>query len=172
MFLSMNKSTGALFALLAATTMLAACNGTNNGFPGPGPTSTPSGNCGGPPSGNQLEVVYPIPGSKNAPPNLPYIYVATKGQLPPSNQFDFYLLQSNGQSTFTGIFASTTSSGIPKPHATPKYSNPSYYATYVGGPYGSPWTIGNDQSVTLLWNDGGRNCSPHFLVASFRTKKV
>lgn len=168
----MNKSIGALFALLAAGSILTACNGTNNGFPGPGPTSTPSGNCGSPPSANQLEVLYPIPGSKNNPPNVTAIYVSTKGQLPPSNQFDFYLVQSNGSSTYTGNFAPVPESQIPSPHAKPTYSNPTYYGSAIAGPYGSGWTIGNDQSVTLLWNDGGRNCIPHSVVASFRTKKV
>src|SRR5579862_7771423 len=127
----MNKSIGARFALLAATAVLAACNGTNNPFPGPGPTSGPTGNCGGPPSSNQLEVVYPIPGSKKAPPALGNIYIATKGSLPPSNQFDFFLSQSNGNSTFTGPFAAISESQIPKPHAVPKYSNPTYYASAI-----------------------------------------
>ena len=166
----MNKSTGALFALLAATSMLAACNGTNNGFPGPGPTQAPSGNCGGPPASNQLEVVYPIPGTKKAPGALANIYIATKGGLPPSNQFNFFLTQSNGNSTFTGPFATVNESQIPSPHAKPKYPNPTYYASAIVGPYGSGYTIGPGQAVDLLWNDGGRNCNPHFLVASFKTK--
>lgn len=165
----MNKSTGALFALLAAASVLAACNG-NNGFPGPGPTSGPTGNCGGPPAQNQLQVVYPIPGKKSAPPALANIYIATKGGLPPSNQFDFYLTQSNGSSTYTGPFAQINESQIPSPHATPKYSNPTYYASAIAGPYGSSYVIGPNQAVSLLWNDGGRNCTPHFLVASFKTK--
>ncbi len=166
----MNKSIGALFSLIAATAVLAACNGTNNGFPGPGPTSAPTGNCGGPPPNNQLEVVFPIPGSKNAPPALGNIYVATKGSLPPSNQFDFFLAQANGNSTFTGLFAPIPESKIPNPHAKPKYSNPTYYASAIAGPYGSTYTIGPGQAVTLLWNDGGRNCTPHTLVSSFKTK--
>ena len=98
----MKKSIGALSAFLAAS-LLVACN-NNNGFgPGPGPTSSPSGNCGGPP--NQLEVLYPIPGSHSAPAALANVYVSTKGPLPPSNQFNFYLSQSNGSATFTGLFA-------------------------------------------------------------------
>ena len=164
----MNKSTGALFALLAATSVLAACNGTNNGLPGPGPTSGPTGNCGGPPSNNQLQVVRPIPGGK-ASPALSNIYIATKGGLPPSNQFDFFLSQSNGSSTYTGPFAQVNASQIPKPHATPKYANPTYYVSAIAGPYGSTYIIGPHQAVSLLWNDGGRNCLPHFLVASFKT---
>jgi hypothetical protein len=171
----MNKSTGALFALLAATAMLAACNGNNGYGPGPGPTSGPTGNCGGPPASNQLEVVYPIPGTKKAPIALGNIYIATKGGLPPSNEFDFYLTQSpggpSGASTFTGPFAQINESQIPPGHATPKYANPTWYKSAILGAYSSAYTIGPDQSVALLWNDGGRNCVPHFLVASFRTSK-
>ena len=164
----MKKSIGALTVLCAAG-MLAACNGNIYG-PGPGPTSGPGGNCGGPPSSNQLEVVYPIPNSKKAPPALANIYVATKGSLPPSNQFDFFLSQSNGGSTFTGPFALINASQVPTPHAKPSYPNPTYYASAIAGPYGSSYIIGPNQSVVLLWNNGGANCTPHFQVASFRTK--
>jgi hypothetical protein len=162
----MKKSIGAILGLAS---ILAACNGSNNSVIGPGPTpGPPSGNCGGPP--NQLEVVYPIPGTRKAPPSLANIYVATKGALPPSNQFNFFLSQSNGASTFTGPFVAISESQVPTPHATPGYSNPSWYASAIAGPYGSGYIIGPAQAVTLLWNDGGRNCIPHFEVASFRTK--
>jgi hypothetical protein len=164
----MKKSIGVLFALVAAAGVLAACNGGNAIGPGPGPTSGPTGNCGGPP--NNLEVLFPIPNTRKAPPALANIYVATKGALPPSNQFDFYLSQSSGASTFTGLFTPISASQIPSPHATPSYSNPSYYASAIAGPYGSSYVIGPDQSVSLLWNNGGENCTPHFLVSSFRTK--
>ncbi|MGA8576475.1 MAG: hypothetical protein WB609_12435 [Candidatus Cybelea sp.] len=164
----MKKSIGALTVLCAAG-MLAACNGNVIGA-GPGPTSGPSGNCGGPPSSNQLEMVYPIPNSKKAPPALANIYVATKGTLPPSNQFDFFLTQSNGGSTFTGPFSPINASQVPTPHAKPSYPNPTYYASAIAGPYGSSYFIGPDQSVVLLWNNGGVNCTPHFQVASFHTK--
>lgn len=163
----MRKSIGALLGLSMAG-LLAACNGNNSGF-GPGPTpGPPSGNCGGPP--NHLEVLYPIPNTRKAPPSLANIYVSTKGALPPSNQFNFFLSQSNGGSTFTGPFVGISKSQIPTPHATPSYSNPVYYASAIAGPYGSGYIIGPAQAVTLLWNDGGRNCTPHFEVTSFRTK--
>lgn len=164
----MKKSIGTLFALAAAAGMLAACNGSNVIGPGPSPTSGPTGNCGGPP--NNLEVVYPIPNSKQVTPSLGNIYVATKGALPPSNQFDFYLAQSNGSSTFTGPFATISESQIPTPHAKPTYSSPSYYASAIAGPYGSSYVIGPSQAVSLLWNNGGENCTPHSVVASFHTK--
>lgn len=167
----MRKPKGALLFLLSLAGVLAACNGANNGFPGPGPTQGPTGNCGGPPSSNQLEVLYPIPNSKNAPAGLANIYVSTKGQLPPSNEFDFLLSQSNGNSTFTGPFTGINESQIPKPHATPSYPNAVYYASAIAGPSGSSYVIGPNQAVDLFWNDGGRNCIPHFLVSTFRTKK-
>jgi hypothetical protein len=168
----MRKPTGALpIVLLFAAAALAACNGANNGLPGPGPTSGPTGNCGGPPSSNQLEVIFPVPNSKNAPPGINNIYVSTKNQLPPSNQFDFLLAESNGASTFTGPFTGINKSQLPAGYKPPTYSNPVFYASAIAGPSGSSFTIGPDVSVSLFWNDGGRNCVPHFLVASFRTKK-
>jgi hypothetical protein len=164
----MNKSIGALSVLFAAASMLAGCNG--NGYsPAPSPTSTPSGTCGGPPSSNQMEVIYPIPGTRKAPPNLLNIYVSTKGTLPPSNSFDFFLELSTGATTYTGLFTPVSYGSIPTPHATPTYPNPTYYASPIAGPYGSSFPIGPDVTVTGLWNDGGRNCIPHFEVFSFRT---
>lgn len=164
----MKRSIGALLVFLTAG-LLTACSGNGVFGPGPGPTpAPPSGNCGGPP--NQLEVVYPIPGSRNAPPSLANVYVSTKGPLPGSNQFDFFLSQSNGSSTFTGPFTPINASQIPTPHAKPPYSNPTWYASAIAGPYGSSYIIGPHQSVALFWNDGGRNCTPHTQVASFRTK--
>jgi hypothetical protein len=155
----MNKSISALSALLTAAALLAGCNG-NNGVPSP----TPTGNCGGPP--NQLEVLYPIPNSKNAPPTLGNIYVSTKGALPPSNSFNFLLSQSNGNTTFTGNFGGISESQIPTPHANPSYSGAVFYAT----PFPPSYVIGPDQAVSLIWNDGGTNCNPHVVVSSFKTK--
>lgn len=165
MFCSMKKSIGALFALFSAATLLAACNGNNVTAP-PG-TGT---NCGGPPSSNQLEVLFPIPNSHNAPPALGNIYVATKGQLPPSSSFNFFLAQSSGASTFTLPFFGISKSQIPTPHANPSYPNAVYYASTIEGPSGSNYIIGPDQAVTLLWNDAGTGCNPHVQVSSFRTK--
>lgn len=155
----MKKSISAL-ALLTAASLLAACNGNNGNNPAPAPSST----CGGPP--NQLEVLYPIPNSKKAPDALGNIYVSTKGSLPASNSFNFFLVQSNGGSTFTGTFAQISQSQIPTPHANPTYSGAVYYASSLPPSY----IIGPAQAVSLFWNDGGTNCSPHFLVSSFRTK--
>lgn len=166
----MNKSIGALSVLLTAATMLAGCNGNVNN-PTPTPTSAPSGTCGGPPSSNQLEVLYPIPNTKKAKPDLLNIYVSTKGTLPPSNSFDFFLQLSTGASTYTGLFTPVSAGSIPTPHAKPSYSNPTYYASAIAGPYGSSFPIGPDVSAALLWNDGGRNCIPHFVVSAFQTAK-
>ena len=158
----MKKSTSALFALFTVASLLAACNGNNNNNNPPGSGS----NCGGPPASNQLEVLYPIPGSKSAPPGLGNVYVSTKGQLPPSNSFNFFLVQSNGGSTFTSPFFGVSQSQIPSPHATPSYSNPVYYASSLPTSY----FIGPSQAVSLFWNDGGTGCTPHVLVSTFKTK--
>ena len=157
----MKKSTGALFAILAASGILAACNSGNNITVPPG-TGT---NCGGPPSSNQLEVLYPAPGSKVSP-LLQNIFISTKGQLPPNNQFNFFLV-AGSSSFFTSLFQGSSAKQIPDPHATPSYSNPVYYVTSL--PYGV--TLGTSQTVNIYWNDGGTGCSPHFLVSTFRTTK-
>jgi hypothetical protein len=167
----MRKSTGALFFLgIAALATLVACNG--NGIGGSPTPTTPPGtgmNCGGPPSANQMEVLFPIPGSKHAPAALENVYVSTKGQLPPSNDFDFYLVQTNGDSTFTSPFFGIALKNIPTPHATPSYSGAVYYASTIAGPSGSTYIIGAHQTVELLWNDGGTGCTPHKIVSTFRT---
>ena len=162
----MKKSIGAIFVFCTAG-MLTACSGGVYG-PGPSPTSGPSGNCGGP--ANQMEVLFPKPNAKKVSTGLGNVYVSTKGALPPSNQFDFYLSQSNGTFTFTGNFAPISEKQIPTPHATPTYSNPSYYASAIAGPYGTQPFLSPGQDVTLLWNDGGRNCVPHTVVSSFHTQ--
>jgi hypothetical protein len=157
----MKQSIGALL-ILSAASLLTACNG-NNGINTPPGTGT---NCGGPPASNQLEVLYPIPNSKNAPQNLSNIFVSTKGQLPPNNQFNFFLVQSNAKSTFTSLFFRANASQIPSPHKNPTYSNPTYYASSLL----ASWIIGPKQAVSLFWNDGGTGCTPHFLVSSFTTQ--
>jgi hypothetical protein len=156
----MRKSVGALFLCFVGIAALAACN--NGSVSAPPGTGT---NCGGPPSSNQLEVLYPKPGYRHTPPTLQNVYVSTKGYLPPSNSFDFYLLQSNGASTYTSPFFGISKSQIPTPRATPSYSNAIYYASSLPASY----SIGPDQSVSLVWNDGGTGCSPHVVVSSFYT---
>lgn len=163
----MNKSIGALSVLFAAA-LLAGCNGNVNN-PVTSPTSAPTGTCGGPPSSNKLEVIYPIPGTHKAPPNLLNIYISTKGTLPPSNSFDFFLELSTGATTYTSLFAPVSYGAIPTPHAKPTYANPTYYGAAISGPYGSSFPIGPGITVTGLWNDGGRNCIPHYEVFSFKT---
>lgn len=155
----MKKSIGALFAITITAALMVACGG--------GGTSTPPGTgtfCGGPP--NQMEVLYPIPGSRKANPALANIYVSTKGQLPPNNQFNLFIVQSNGSQTFTSPFFGTSESSIPTPHASPSYADPVYYASSLPPSY----FIGPAQAVTVLWNDGGTGCTPHFQVSGFTTK--
>jgi hypothetical protein len=154
----MKKSIGIFTVLLFAAGVLAACNGNNNSTP-PGTGS----NCGGPP--NQLEVLFPAPGSTSAPPQLNNVYVSTNNQLPSSNSFNFFLTQSNGNQTFTSQFFGINPKAIPSPHATPSYPNPVYYASSLPVSY----FIGPVQVVTLFWNDGGTGCNPHVPVSSFTT---
>lgn len=154
-----------IFVSFAA--VLTGCNGNNSVTAPPG-TGT---NCGGPPSANQLEVLFPRPNSRNAPSNLGNIYVASKGQLASNNSWNFLLVQSNGSQTFTGPFTGISKSNLPPGSANPTYPNAVYYASAIAGPYGSGYIIGPNQSVSLFWNDGGTGCTPHFLVSSFRTKR-
>lgn len=165
----MRKPMGALFTLFAVAATLAACNGNSYGGANPTPPPGTGQNCGGPPSANQMEVLFPIPGSTSAPPALQNVYVSTKGQLPPNNSFNFYLSQSNGSATFTSTFFGIDKSAIPTPHATPSYTGAVYYATTIAGAYGSTYVIGPDQTVTLLWNDAGTGCTPHRVVSTFTT---
>jgi len=154
----MKNSIGVIFAIMAGAGLLAACNNGNNITTPPG-TGT---NCGGPPSSNQLEVLYPAPHRK-ASPLLQNIFISTKGTLPPNNQFNFFLVAGN-TSFFTSLFQGTSASQIPKPHAKPTYSNPTYYATSLPS-----ISLGTGQTVNIYWNDGGTGCTPHFLVSTFRT---
>jgi hypothetical protein len=156
----MKNSIGVFFAMLAGAGLLAACN-SNGSINVPPGTGT---NCGGPPASNKLEVLYPAPGSK-ASPVLQNIFISTSGQLPANNQFNFFLVAGN-TSFFTSLFQGTSASQIPKPHATPSYSNPTYYVTSL--PPSVP--LGTNQTVNIYWNDGGTGCTPHFLVSTFRTK--
>ena len=156
----MKKSIGALILIVTAA-VLGACNGNNTVNAPPGSGS----NCGGPPSSNKLEVLYPIPGATGAPATLSNIYVATKGALPPSNLFNFYIVASNGTSTFTSQFFGVNPSKIPSPSATPSYSGATYYASSIPPSYPvSPATTYN-----VYWNDGGTGCTPHVLVSNFTT---
>jgi hypothetical protein len=163
MFYDMKKAISALCALLAAGT-LAGCN---NGYSNPAPPPGTGQNCSGPP--NQLEVLFPKPGSRNAPVALANVYVATNGQLPSNNSYNFFLTQSNGSSTFTGLFSGISKSQLPPGSASATYPNAVYYASAIAGPYGSGYVIGPHQAVSLLWNISGSGCNPHFLVSSFRT---
>jgi hypothetical protein len=155
----MKKSIGPLFALATAG-VLAAC-GNNNSVNLPAGTGS---NCGAPPSGNQVEVLYPKPGYKKAPPGLGTIFISTKGQLPPNSQYNLFLSQSNGAFSATSVFFGTSLSKIPDPHASPTYSNPTYYATSLPSSY----IIGPSQSVSVLWNIAN-GCTPRNQVSSFNT---
>jgi len=165
----MKTSIGAL-SVIALSAALTGCSSSSPSY---GPTPGPSGPCNSP--ANNMEVLYPIPGSKNAPPTLSNIYVSTSPALPPSNSFNFVLMTSNpalppsfGTSVFFGISASQ----IPTPHKTPSYPNPIYYATSIFGPSAPPSaSLGLDTTVVAYWNDSGTNCTPNVKVTSFTTQK-
>ncbi len=155
----MRKPTRVFITLCAAAAALVACNSNGNVTVPP-----PIGYCGPPP--NNMEVLFPRPNARNVSPALGAIYVSTQGALPPSNSFDFAVAQSNGAQTLTSNFFQINQSQIPTPHPSPSYANPTYYATSIQPP---SYIIGPDQSVSLLWNDAGTGCTPHFVVSSFRT---
>jgi hypothetical protein len=161
MFYAMKNSIGPLVALAVAGSLLAACNGGNAYNNVPAGTGN---NCGGPPGANQVEVLYPKPGWKKAPPGLGTIYISTKGQLPAGSQYNLFLSQSNGGFSATSIFFGTSKSKLPTPHAEPSYPNPVYYATSLPPSY----IIGPAQSVSVLWNIAN-GCTPRFQVSSFTT---
>jgi hypothetical protein len=153
----MKHRIGAFLTVVAAAGLLVACNGNNNNPPGTGT------NCGGP--ANNMEVLYPRPGSKTAPSTLANIFVATQGALPTSNSFNFYMNTSVPLLyPFTSTFFRVSASAIPSPHATPTYSNPVYYASSLQSPPGPL------NAVQLLWNDGGTGCNPNFIVSTFTTE--
>lgn len=136
----------------------------------PSASQLASRGCGPPPSTLELEVLFPEPGARNAPPSLANIYIATKVRVPAKNEFDFFLTQSDGDSTFTGPFVRISGSEVPEPHSKPKYAHAKYYASAVSGPHGSSYLIGPNQRVKLAWNDGVMKCRPNVVVSRFRTK--
>jgi hypothetical protein len=155
----MKHSVGVLLAYITAVSLLTACGAGTSSFP-PGT----GGNCGPPPL--HLEVLYPIPNSREAPRNLRNVYMATNGQLPHANAYNFFLRQSNGSSTATGRFFGTSKSQVPAPHAHSTYSNAFYYGSSIPSGY----RIGRNQSVSLYWNIPGGGCNPRTLISSFRTR--
>jgi hypothetical protein len=150
-----------LLAVLTAGALV-ACNGGNSvvNIPGSGT------NCGGPPAGNQVEVLYPIPGATNAPAGLGTIYISSKGTLPIPPSGGYNLALSTGPSVLIGTspFGQTSESKIPTPHATPSYSNPTYYATSLG----PSAVIGPNQSVAVFWSITNA-CTPRTQISSFST---
>jgi hypothetical protein len=125
--------------------------------------------CGRPPK--SFQVLFPIPKTTSAPPFLDALYVSTKSALPKGNVFGLEVTQAGGKSVLSQPFIRVDKSQIPRPHATPKYANPKYYASSVLGGYGQSYIIGWDQRVKLLWNNGARKCTPKFVVSTFKTRK-
>ncbi len=155
----MKRSIGVLFALVAAAAYwrhatAAMQSGRVRGRPRGRPVTAAA-------RPNKLEVLYPIPNTRKAPPALANIYVSTKGQL--AAQQSVRLLfgaVERGDHVHRALYADQQVADSSNPHATPSYSNPCYYASAIAGPYGSSYVIGPDQSVSLLWNNGGRELHP------------
>jgi len=106
--------------------MLAACNGANNGgFPGPAHLWA-DGKLRRPPSSNQLEVLFPVPNSKNAPPGIANIYVLYKGSVAAEHQFDFLLSDRTVDRRSRDVHRHQQVAAPPG-FKKPTYSNPVYY---------------------------------------------
>ena len=117
----MRKPKGVLLiALLSVAAVLAACNGANNGgFPVPAP---PLGR-------RETAAVRRARTSSRCSSRsrtrrtllreFANIYVSTKGQLPPSNLFDFLLSESNGGRRSRGRLPALTSRSSRRVHKTP-----------------------------------------------------
>jgi hypothetical protein len=160
------------FSVLATAAVIVGCNSA--GFQTLSPVRTTglvSYGCGPPPKALRLEVLYPKPKSRDAPPSLTAIWVSTKTKMPTSNGWDFDMVEPT-RSGFSGYFFQGYKSQIPNPHATPRYSHPFYYYSSTTDPYGSRFRIGRDESVALLWNDTfyHRQCEPNFVVSTFTSR--
>lgn len=164
--------TSGFIVTAAGTGLLCAC-GKNDLQGSPLPASIPevstAVSCGRPPK--SFQVLFPKPKTKSAPPFLNALYVSTKTALPKGNEFAFKVTQGGGKSVLSQPFIRVDKSQIPRPHATPKYANPKYYASSVLGAYGSSFVIGWDQRVKLLWDNRAKKCTPDFVVSTFKTKK-
>lgn len=157
----MRKTVGIILALAAAA-VLAACNSSSNN----GNNNGLGTNCGPPPSVNQVLVVYPKNGANKVPANVAGIFIATKGPLASGSLYSTFLLLSNGNQGNTAPFVQVQESKIPTPHATPSYANPTYYVS----PFYSGQYVGPNQTVNVLWNNGGTYCNPNVIISKFHTK--
>lgn len=129
---------------MAAALTLTACNGSNNNN---NPSNYP--NCTTPGS---FAAIYPINGSSGVPSTIQTIYVASSVSL--GSQFQSVVGAPNGALYPGGGFTQVTLAQIPKPHASPGFSNPIYYSSFVG-------TLAPSSTWTILFNNRNiSNCVP------------
>lgn len=149
----MKKSIVGSFAILAAIAALSACNSANNGSTPSFPNCTPPG---------QLVMIYPANGATGVPDSLSTVYVASSSSNLAQSQYQSVQVAPNGGLTQGGPFLQVSLKQIPKPQATPGFSNPIYYSTYIGAVSpASTWGVGFN-------NQNNANCQP-ILIGSFTT---
>lgn len=149
--------------LIAAATALAACN-SNSGYqayvaPTPGPTCSP---------GENVQMVYPIPGATGVPDNPQQIVFAVASPLPSSWNVFLNSTNSYAATAYSGYtaagFETISASQVPAPSATPSISNPVYQSvTLISG-------FPADATRYVWVNNGATSCTPLGPVGSFTTQ--
>jgi hypothetical protein len=145
---------GVLFAVVAATAGMAACNSSSNS------ALTPCV----PPTGVTTVLVYPAPGSTGIPDNFGQVVLGSSGTGLPSSFQAVVFDTTGGMSGFTFNLVTPAASPLPTPAATPAFSNPLYQSSSSTDLY--PWPQGHTLSVYL--NDqSNQSCTPQTSLGSF-----
>ena len=147
----------ALFAICALA--VAACGGGGSTYnaPTPGPTCAP---------GENVQIVYPIPGATGVPDATAQIVVAVASPLPGWNiWFQSSSTYSPYAGYYSGAFSTIGPSQVPTPAATPQIANPVYQSASLGN-----GSFGSGVNVYLWLNNGNSNCTPLGPLGSFTTQ--
>jgi hypothetical protein len=130
----MKKFLGVLIAVVAASVLSACNNNSTNSITNP-PTCGLQGT---------TVMIYPINGATNVPVTANTVYIASNNNTLANGNFGTVIQPPNGLPYYPGSpFTQVPLSSVPKPHANPSISNPSYYASGIGGlSAGSTYTIG------------------------------
>ena len=132
----MKKSLGIAFVPLVAASVLAACNnsGTGTSFTNP-PT------CGVP---GTTVLAFPKNGAAKAPAGLTSVYIVSSVNYLNNGNYNSAIQPPNGLPYYYGnSWAQIPESQVPKPHASPGFSNPTWYSSYIGGlQSGSTYVVG------------------------------
>lgn len=144
--------------VLAGAAALAACGGSGTTFtnPTPGPTCAP---------GENVQMIYPIPGATGVP-DAPQQFVFVVASPLPNNWNAYVTFQNslaNGAYTSAGM-ETITASQVPQPAATPSIANPVYQSITLAGSFLS------GESVYVWLNNLATNCTPVGPLGSFTTK--